>query len=152
MLHQHDARRFSFPNGPVILIRKAKDVAFCEPTLPFRRMDEELLANWKSNPRMLVQWNEAFLAYRRCLESLPDDSEENVTARMLSMKLQFHRQAQDVRTPARVLFEDRGSESGSFENVASVPDLSPFQPSLDVSLPGLTGRADKVLVKSVRRT
>ena len=58
-----DARRFSFPEGPAILIRKAKDVAFCEPTLPFRRMEDELLFSWKSTPRTLSQWSETFSAY-----------------------------------------------------------------------------------------
>jgi hypothetical protein len=58
-----DARRFRFTEGDSVLIWKAKDVAFCEPTLPFRRMDDDLLMNWNTNPRSLNQWSEAFLAY-----------------------------------------------------------------------------------------
>jgi hypothetical protein len=98
--HQ-DTRRFSFPALPAILIRKAKDVAFCEPTLPYQRMDEGLLANWKTNPRPLLHWTEAFSAFRRCLEALPSDAEVVVTDGMISAKREFHCQAQEVRTPSK---------------------------------------------------
>ena len=144
-----DARRFLFSEGDSVLIRKAKDVAFCEPTLPFRRMDDELLLNWNTNPRTLNQWSEAFLAYRRCLESLPTDRETCVTAAMISAKREFHRQAQEVRTPSKVLFSDLDDDSDGFETVTPLPSLSPFKPSLDVSSPALAGR-DKELARHVR--
>lgn len=49
-------------------------------------------------------------------------------------------------------FEDRGSETQSFENVPLVPDLSPFKPSLDISSSGLVGRGDKMLAKYIQWT
>jgi hypothetical protein len=147
--HQ-DARRFSFPAIPAILIRKAKDVAFCKPTLPYQRMDEELLANWKTNPRSLLHWSEAFSAFRRCLEALPPDAEVLVTDGMISAKREFHPQAQEVRTPSKVLFADMEAEAEAegFEDGA-FPLLSPFKPSVDLGSPNLLAK-DKKLAKQVR--
>jgi hypothetical protein len=59
-------------------------------------MDDSLLANWKTNPMPLYQWSETFSAYRRCLEALPSDSNDRVTALMVAAKKEFHRQAQEV--------------------------------------------------------
>jgi hypothetical protein len=53
--------------------------------------------------------------------------------------------------PAKVLFHDRESDTDSYENIASVSVLSPFKPSLDVTLPGLAGHGDKLLAKHVQR-
>jgi FtsZ-binding cell division protein ZapB len=146
--HQ-EARRFTFSEGPAILIRKAKDVAYCEPTLPYKQMADALLAHWKANPRTLDQWSEVFLAYRRCLESLPSSSNALITESMVATKREFHRQAQEVRTPAKVLFADKDSSGEEYEDVPSVPLLSPFKPSLDASTPGWVGR-DKKMAKHVR--
>jgi hypothetical protein len=144
-----DARRYLFTEGDSVLIRKARDVAFCEPVLPFRRMDDDLLMNWNTNPRTLAQWSEAFLAYRRCLEALPSDPNARVTADMLTVKREFHRQAQEIRTPSKVLFADLGEDSDGFETIAPLPSLSPFKPSLDVTSPAPAGR-DKELARHVR--
>jgi hypothetical protein len=144
-----DARRYLFTEGDSVLIRKAKDIAFCKPTLPFRRMDDDLLMNWNTNPRSLSQWSETFLAYRRCLESLPVDPDARVTAAMLSVKREFHRQAREVRTPSKVLFADSEEDSDGFEAVAPLPSLSPFKPSLDVTSPAPAGR-DKELARHFR--
>jgi hypothetical protein len=133
--HQ-DTRQFSFPAVPAILIRKAKDVALCEPTLPYQCMDEGLLANWKTNPRPLLHWTEAFSAFRRCLEALPSDADVVVTDGMISAKREFHRQAQEVRTPSKVLFADMEAEAEGFAD-GSVPVLSPFKSSVDLGSPTL---------------
>jgi hypothetical protein len=144
-----EARCFQFTEGDSVLSRKAKDVVFCEPTLRFRRMDDDLLMNWNTNPRSLDQWSEAFLAYRRCLEALPDDGDACVTAAMISAKRKFHRQAQEVRTPSKVLFTDLDEDSDGFESVTFLPPLSPFKASLDISSPALADR-DKELARHVR--
>jgi hypothetical protein len=144
-----DSRRFTFSEGDSVLIRKAKDVAFCEPILPFKRMDDDLLMNWNTNPKSLHQWSEAFLAYRRCLEALPPGLDARVTAEMLTVKREFHRQAQEVRTPSKVLFADLEEDSDGFETVTPLPSLSPFKPSLDVTSPAPAGR-DKQLARHVR--
>jgi hypothetical protein len=144
-----DARRFSFAEGDSVLIRKAKDVAFCEPTLPFRRMDDDLLMNWNTHPRTLDQWSEAFLAYERCLEALPNDGTTCVTAAMISVKREFHRQAKEMRTPSKVLFADSGADSDGFETVTPLPSLSPFEASLEVGPSAPAGR-DQELARHVR--
>jgi hypothetical protein len=146
--HQ-DTRQFSFPAIPAILIRKAKGVAFCEPTLSYQRMEEELLANWKTNPRPLLHWSEAFSAFRRCLEALPSDAEAVVTDRMISAKREFHWLAQEVRTPSKVLFVDieAEAEAEGFEDGA-VPLLSLFKPSVDLGSTNLLAK-DKKLAKQV---
>jgi hypothetical protein len=107
-------------------------------------MDEALLTDWKNNPRTFNQWSEAFLACRCCVKSLPLDPDAQVTYKMIAAKREFHCQAQDVRTPSKVLFSDMDTESDGFEDVTSVPLLSPFKPSVDASSPGLVGREKKM--------
>jgi hypothetical protein len=67
---------------------------------------------------------------------------------MIAAKREFHRQAQEVRTPSKVLFSDMDADSDGFEDVTSVPLLSPFKPSVAASLPGLVGQ-EKKLAKHV---
>jgi hypothetical protein len=105
--------------------------------------------NWNTHPRSPDQWTEAFLAYRRCLEALPDDGDACVTAAMISVKRKFHRQAQEVRTPSKVLLTDLDQDSDGFESITFLPPLSPFKASLDVSSPVLADR-DKELARHVR--
>jgi hypothetical protein len=105
--------------------------------------------NWQTNPRPLDHWKEAFLAYRHCLKALPPDSDICITGEMISPKCEFHRQAQEVRTPAKVLFFDKEGETDSYKNHPTVPELTPFKPTLDVSLPGFVGW-DKKLAKHVQ--
>jgi hypothetical protein len=143
VVSHRDGRQFLFSEGPAILIRKAPEVAFCEPTLPFKRMDDTLLANWKSNPRPLHQWSETFSAYRRCLESLPSDSNVQITDSMIAAKKEFHCQAQEVCTPAKVLFSDMEAEADGFEDVPNMPLLLRFKPFVDITSPGLVGKQDK---------
>jgi hypothetical protein len=68
---------------------------------------------------------------------------------MITAKKEFHRQAQEVRTPAKVLFADMEAETDGFEEVPAIPLLSPFKPSIDVNSPGLAGK-EKKMAKQVR--
>jgi hypothetical protein len=64
---------------------------------------------------------------------------------MIIAKKEFHRQAQEARTPAaKVLFSKMEAKAEGFEDVPTVPLLSLFKPSIDVSLPGLIGRGKKM--------
>jgi hypothetical protein len=127
--HLDATRRYDF-EGKLIVIKKNDSVAFSDPSAPFKRMDPSLLNQWIANPRSLTEWGEAFLAFKRCLEALPGETQDLVTTDMLSAKKRFQRQMQDARTPARTLFSD--SEESKSEGFVDVPTLttpSPFKPS-----------------------
>jgi hypothetical protein len=74
---------------------------------------------------------EALLAFKRCLEALPLDSDDLITTDMLSAKKRFQRQMKQARTPARNLFPAASDpKDEGFVEVASVTTPSPFKPSL----------------------
>jgi hypothetical protein len=52
-------------------------------------MDPELWKNWIADPKSLLEWGEAFLSFKRCLEALPDNTDDQVTSEMLSAKKKF---------------------------------------------------------------
>jgi hypothetical protein len=114
-------------------------------------MDEALLDHWLAHPKTLPEWNEALLAYKRCVESLPEGSDARVSADMLSAKKKFQREAQEVRTPARVLFSKEEDEMEEFVNVTEAVAISPYKPSL--SLLGSTKFSDgeKHLARHIKR-
>jgi hypothetical protein len=58
-------------------------ITYCETTAPIFKMDEALLEHWMSHPKTLPDWNEALLAYKRCVEALPEGFNVCVTADML---------------------------------------------------------------------
>jgi hypothetical protein len=65
------------------------------------------------------------------LELLPSDSDAHVTAMMLSAKKKFHQEAQEVRTPARVLFSNEEDKSDEFVDISMKAAISrPLQTGL----------------------
>ena len=148
--HKDGPRRFKFL-APIIVVKKNETVAFCEPTAPIQRMDESLLEHWISNPKTLPEWNEALLAYKRCLEALPVGTNACVTADMLSAKKKFQREAQEVRTPARVLFLKSDDKPEDFVDVSPTVPLSPYKPGLSLlTLPKLP-EGEKNLARHIKR-
>ena len=150
--HQDPSGRFSV-EGEVIVIKKNDPVAFSAPSAPFQRMDTDLLNHWTANPKLLDEWGEALLAFKRCLEALPLNSDDLVTTDMLSAKKRFQRQMKQARTPARNLFP-AGSEpkEEGFVEVASFTTPSPFKPSLaPFTLPSKASDIEKNFVRVLKR-
>jgi hypothetical protein len=127
--HKDGPRRFEF-SEPIIVVKKNETVAFCELTAPDIKMDSAGLNHWLSHPKTLPEWNEAVLTLKRCVEALPPSIDSLVTADMLLAKKKFHREAQEVRMPARVLFSKSEIKSEEFANVAPTIALSPYKPGL----------------------
>jgi hypothetical protein len=72
-----------------------------------------------------------FLAFKRCLEALPAQSNDVVTTDMLSAKKRFQQQMKQAQTtPARNLFPGDGEpKEEDFVDVVGVATPSPFKPS-----------------------
>jgi hypothetical protein len=68
------------------------------------------------------------------------DQDARVTDVMISAKREFHRQAQEVKTPSKVLFSDKEAQADGYEEV-TIPLLPPFKPSVDIGSPGMQARA-----------
>jgi hypothetical protein len=148
--HQDPSGCFSF-EGDIIVIKKNEVVAFSAPSAPFKRMDPALLEHWTANPKSLDEWGEAFLAYKRCLEALPLESEDVVTTDMLSAKKRFQRQMMQARTPARNLFPGEPKEE-EFVDVTGFDTPSPFKPSAStLTLPTKATDSEKGLARLIRR-
>jgi hypothetical protein len=148
--HKDALRRFPL-DVSTIVIKKSEAMAFCEPSAPSERMDKALSEHWMSHPKTLADWSEALLAYKRCVESLALDSGASVTAAMLTAKKKFQREAQEIRTPARVLFSNDEDKADEFVDVSVSPAISPYKPGL--SLLGSTKFSDseKNLARHIKR-
>jgi hypothetical protein len=70
-------------------------------------------------------------------------------AEMLTVKGEFHCQAQEVRTWLKVLFADADEDLDRSEIITTLPFLSPFKPLLDFSLPALAGRDKKLATRHI---
>jgi hypothetical protein len=115
-------------------------------------MHPGLLSHWTSNPKSLLGWGEAFLAFKRCPEALPWDTEDLVTTDMLTAKKRFQRQAQDARTPARALFPEKDDKTEGFVEVPTLATPSPFKPSVStMSISGKSTEIEKGLAHLIRR-
>jgi hypothetical protein len=78
----------------------------------------------------LPEWNEALLAYKRCLEALPNGTDACVTSDMVAAKTKFQRKAQEVRTPGRVLFSKSDDNSDELDDVSPPILLALYEPGL----------------------
>ena len=116
-------------------------------------MDQELWMNWVADPKSLLEWGEAFLSFKRCLEALPDNTEDQVTSEMMSAKKRFQRQIKEARTPARTLFPDKEETSSEgFEEVTGLTTPSPFKPVMaSLSLSGKASDNDKTFSRLIGR-
>jgi hypothetical protein len=104
--HQDATQRYKFQWDEIIVIKKNDIMAFGDPSAPLTWMDPELLNHWMANPKSLVEWREAFLAFKWCLKALPLKIGDLVTTDMMSAKKKFQIQAQEARMPAHTLFPD----------------------------------------------
>jgi hypothetical protein len=103
-------------------------------------MDPGLLNHWASNLKTLLEWEEAFLVFKWCLQAFPPGTRDLVTINMLSAKKQSQWQAQDARMPACALFLERGdTKTEGFMEVPCLTTASPFKPS--VSTLNLSGKS-----------
>jgi hypothetical protein len=148
--HKDDSRRFDF-SEPIIVVKKNETVAFCEPTAPVSKMDRALMNHWLSHPKTLPEWNEALLAFKRCVDALSSSTDSLVTADMLSAKKKFQREAQEVRTPARVLFSKSEDKSEEFVNVSPTIALSAYKPGLSMLTLQKFSETEKNLARHIKR-
>jgi hypothetical protein len=116
-------------------------------------MDPKLLKEWLSNPKSLSDWGEAFLIFKRCLESLPVSTKAVVTSDMLSAKKKFQRQMLEARTPAQTLFPEADDfKPEDFIEVTELSTPSPFKPSAPaVSRSVKSTEGEKSLARMIQR-
>jgi hypothetical protein len=152
--HQDPSERFKLEEE-ISVIKKSVVVAFSAPIAPFKRMDPALLEHsWTANPKSLEEWGEAFLAFKRCLEALPVQSNDVITTDMLSAKKRFQRQMTQTRTPTQNLFPGDGDpKEEDFVDVSGFATPSPFKPtsSSTLTLSSKPTESEKGLARLIRQ-